>query len=185
VYASPGGHAAHACRTKSRIDFRSDKQGKLSRSLFCTRLIMEAKCGESTTQSALFPLWSSSDGGRIANLSDAFVAAVQSALDLDRTDYRPEGPGPDACRENFPLPLRRSAQPGLPPALRRLSPHRLPAHPYPGSAAPCSTHWPRWVRNWCNGICWSIRMSQKSLPVAPTSRGGGLVWRGLQLAEGR
>jgi hypothetical protein len=59
---------------------------------FCTRLIMEAKCGESTTQSALFPLWSSSDGGRIANLSDAFVAAVQSALDLDRTDYRPEGP---------------------------------------------------------------------------------------------
>jgi hypothetical protein len=99
---------------------------------FCTRLIMEAKCGESTTQSALFPLWSSSDGGRIANLSDAFVAAVQSALDLDRTDYRPEGPSaPMHAEKIFHYLYAVLHSPAYRQRYAAFLAHRLPAHPHP------------------------------------------------------
>ncbi len=68
---------------------------------FCSRLITEAKCGEATTQSAIFPLYLyrngelpptlfEHDNGRRPNLSDEFIAVMSAKLKLD---FVPDGKG--------------------------------------------------------------------------------------------
>jgi hypothetical protein len=152
---------------------------------FCTRLIMEAKCGESTTQSALFPLWSSSDGGRIANLSDAFVAAVQSALDLDRTDYRPEGPSaPLHAEKIFHYLYAVLHSPAYRQRYAAFLRTDFPRIPIPGSRAVFDAL----ASLGSQLVQWHLlEHPDVTKIVAGSARpagSGGLVWHGFQLAEG-
>ncbi|MDX2039801.1 MAG: type ISP restriction/modification enzyme [Acidobacteriota bacterium] len=68
---------------------------------FCSRLITEAKCGEATTQSAIFPLYLypngelpptlfDHDNGRRPNFTDKFVADFSTKL---RLTFIPDGKG--------------------------------------------------------------------------------------------
>jgi len=94
---------------------------------FCTRLMMETKCGESTTQSALFPLyfygsdeslispsdWPWSQGGRVPNLSPAFVAAMAERL---RLTFVSDGVGDLGLASEDAGDTRNAAVPAAPPS---------------------------------------------------------------------
>jgi predicted helicase len=71
------------------ISARSNKSPDMNH-FFCSRLIMETKCGESTTQSCIFPLYlypaegeMQFDGGnRRPNLNPEFIKAVSDKLEV-------------------------------------------------------------------------------------------------------
>jgi predicted helicase len=71
------------------ISARSNKSSVMDH-FFCSRVIMETKCGESTTQSCLFPLYLHSaegemqldGGGRRPNLNPGFIKTVSERLGL-------------------------------------------------------------------------------------------------------
>ncbi len=77
------------------VSARSNKSPNMDH-FFCSRYMMETKCGESTTQSALFPLylypngdeliqaspWAAGKGGRRPNLSPEFIAEFGEKLGL-------------------------------------------------------------------------------------------------------
>ena len=58
------------------ISARSNKSSEMDH-FFCTKHIMETKCGESTTQSCLFPLYLYSKKGKSANLNLKFVKLLE------------------------------------------------------------------------------------------------------------
>ena len=77
------------------ISARSNKS-QVADHFFCTKFIMEAKCGESTTQSSLFPLYiypekgkldldepSDAPGGRRPNLDKKFVKELSEKIKLE------------------------------------------------------------------------------------------------------
>jgi predicted helicase len=59
------------------ISARSNKSSKMNH-FFCSNSIMEAKCGERTTQSYLFPLYLYSEKGKKANLNDDLVRTLEA-----------------------------------------------------------------------------------------------------------
>lgn len=70
------------------ISARSNKSQAMDH-FFISDAIVETKCGESTTQSATFPLWRLSDEGaqektRIPNLSSVFLEALAQTLGRDK-----------------------------------------------------------------------------------------------------
>jgi len=85
------------------VSARSNKSPNMDH-FFCSRYVMETKCGESTTQSAFFPLyfypngneliqespWPAGKGGRRPNLSQQFVDEFSSRLQLE---FVPDGVG--------------------------------------------------------------------------------------------
>jgi predicted helicase len=88
------------------ISARSNKSPHMDH-FFCSKNIMETKCGESTTQSCLFPLYlypvdkkgqgvffgeekGQGKDGRRANLSDEFIDQLKAKIKLD---YIPDGKG--------------------------------------------------------------------------------------------
>jgi predicted helicase len=75
-------------RNLSLISARSNKSTEMNH-FFCSRYIMETKCGESTTQSCLFPLYlyptegeMQFEEGRRPNLKPEFIEAVSDKLGL-------------------------------------------------------------------------------------------------------
>jgi len=74
------------------VSARSNKSSEMDH-FFCSRLIMETKCGESTTQSCLFPLYlypaegeMQFKGGRRPNLKPEFIKATSEKLGLRFVD---------------------------------------------------------------------------------------------------
>lgn len=68
------------------VSARSNKSSEMDH-FYCTRFVMETKCGEATTQSALFPLYRFSsdqdlgfDAGRSSNLSTVIVSQWQKRI---------------------------------------------------------------------------------------------------------
>jgi predicted helicase len=61
------------------ISARSNKSPKMDH-FFCTQYIMETKCGESTTQSCLFPLYLYSENGKTANINPRLVRLLEEAF---------------------------------------------------------------------------------------------------------
>jgi predicted helicase len=72
------------------VSARSNKSSEMNH-FFCSRFIMETKCGESTTQSCLFPLYlypaegemQFEGGNRRPNLTPEFIKAVSEKLGLE------------------------------------------------------------------------------------------------------
>lgn len=70
------------------ITARSNKSSDMDH-FFCTRYLMEAKCGERTTQSALFPLFHYENSEKLSNINSDFVQKISIEIgkdfDLDQT----------------------------------------------------------------------------------------------------
>ncbi|MBM3235821.1 DNA methyltransferase [Candidatus Poribacteria bacterium] len=85
------------------VSARSNKSSDMNH-FFCSKHIMETKCGESTTQSCLFPLYlypdpnePGFDTDRRPNFSPAFLKALAEKLNLPQTEPHglPEGITPE------------------------------------------------------------------------------------------
>ena len=134
----------------------------------------------------LFPLWLYKGSEIYANLSPAFIAVLQTATKLTPADYRPEQPSAALHAEKiFHYLYAVLHSPAYRQRYATFLRTDFPRIPIPGLAR-CVRCFGRFGRA-IGAVAFagaSGRRKNRSRQH-PSSRSGGLVWHGLQLAEGR